>query len=113
MKRSWDNDYILLEEMTDSSNDTLRDSLEDPIVGRLVSGLLKKFLEGVPDSFTVDGHLGELRDNSQNWEDKLLDHVEDPVKDDQNRNLMTEYYSTDLILDSKGRIIQADSVFCS
>lgn len=70
--------------------------------------LIQKFMEGIPDYFTVDG---KLRENSLNDLDTVLDSAKDEIKDHQNDSLISREYSSDLILDSNGRTIDCLAVF--
>lgn len=104
----FDNDYILVEKILDSSNAELQDCNLDGIFSRLYSDLLKKFMEGIPNHFAVDE---PLHDNSSNGIYNILDSKKNNVEDHQSNNLFARYYSSELVLDSHGNSINCQAIF--
>lgn len=104
----FDNDSVLLEKVLDFSSMEIQDSSSDGIRSRLYSDLLKKFMEGIPNYFVVDENL---HDNSSNGIYGLLDSKKDNIKDHQSNSLLARYYSSDPVLDSRGRTIGCHAVF--
>lgn len=104
----FDNDYILVEKILDSSNAELQDSNLDGIFSRLYSDLLKKFMEGIPNHFAVDE---PLRDNSSNGIYNILDSRGNYVADHRSYDLFARYYSSELVLDSRGNPIDCRAIF--
>lgn len=106
----FDNDYVLLEKIFDSSNMEIRDSGFDSIFSRLYSELLKKFMEGIPSHFAASD---KLRDNALNGIYDILDSGKERVKDCKSNDLLGKGYSSDTVLDSHGRNIDCHAVFVS
>ncbi len=104
----FDNDYILLEKVLDSSNGELKDSSDDPIWSRLFSDILRKFMEGMPSMFSVSD---KLKDNSSNGIYPVQDSKSEEVKDSQTRTILSRYYSSEQILDSLGKPIDCRAIF--
>ena len=58
----FDNTFVYLQAITDSIKEPVMDNLGNPIESRTYSGLLAKFMEGIPPEFQVSGYL---RDNAR------------------------------------------------
>lgn len=59
----FDNVFVFLSAITDLMKEPIKDNNADPIESRTYSGLLAKFMEGIPKEFSV---TGALRDNALN-----------------------------------------------
>lgn len=103
----FDNDYVLVEKVLDSSSMEVRDSSSDDILSRLYSDLLKKFMEGIPNSFSVSG---KIFDNSSGIY-SVLDSEREDVKDSSSRNLEGKGYLSGKILDSRNNAIDGIGIF--
>lgn len=53
----FDNTFVYLQAITDSIKEPVMDNLGNPIESRTYSGLLAKFMEGIPPEFQVSGYL--------------------------------------------------------
>ena len=104
----FDNPYVDTSPLLDSSKNVLLDSKGREIDGRLYSGLLAKFMEGLPPMFEVSS---VLRSNGNHGYYSVQDFVEDNVKDHADRNLEGRDYSTERILDSGNNPISCQAFF--
>lgn len=106
----FDNEYVLTEKVLDSSNLEVQDSNLEAIFSRVYSDLLKKFMEGIPNSFSISG---KLRDNSFEGSYSIDDSVDDPIMDSVSRGLNGKDYSSLKILDSLQNQIDCIGTFVS
>lgn len=106
----FDNIFVFLSAITDSEKNPVMDNHENPIESRTYTGLLAKFMEGIPDEFQVSGYL---RDNARNGLYSVLDSSADAVKDSDSRGLNGRSYSTGQILDSGNNLITSQAIFVS
>lgn len=104
----FDNTFVYLQAITDSIKEPVMDNLGNPIESRTYSGLLAKFMEGIPPEFQVSGYL---RDNARRGLYSVLDSTEDAVKDSSSRGLNGRSYSTEQILDSGNNPISSQAIF--
>lgn len=104
----FDNIFVFLQAITDAEKNPVMDNNENPIESRTYSGLLAKFMEGIPKEFQVSGHL---RDNARRGLYSVLDSTEDAVKDSSSRGLNGRSYSTEQILDSGNNPISSQAIF--
>lgn len=91
----FDNTFVYLQAITDSIKEPVMDNLGNPIESRTYSGLLAKFMEGIPPEFQVSGYL---RDNARRGIYLLLDSN-------------GKGYSTEQILDSGNNPILSQAIF--
>lgn len=104
----FDNTFVYLQAITDSEKNPVMDNLGNPIESRTYSGLLAKFMEGIPAEFQVSGYL---RDNARRGIYSLLDSNSETVKDGKARDLNGKGYSTEQILDSRNNPILSQAIF--
>lgn len=97
----YDNPYVLLFPLLDSSSTVVLDSSEREIEGRLYSGILAEFVQGVPSIFGV---YDKLYDNNNKGFDSTL-------KDWDFLHSKDVKYSTEPILDSNNRPIDCTGLF--
>ena len=98
----FDSIFVFLSAVTDTDKNPILDNLENPIESRTYTGLLAKFMEGIPDDFQISDYL---RDNARKGLYLVLDSSKDAVKDSDSVNLSGCSYSTERILDSKNNPI--------
>lgn len=104
----FDNIFVFLSTIMDSEKAPLMDNYENPIEGRTYSGLLAKFMEGIPEEFQVSDCL---RDNARRGLYSVLDSDDGFVKDNESENLNGHSYSTEQILDSNENPIFSRAIF--
>ena len=104
----FDNTFVYLQAITDSIKEPVMDNLGNPIESRTYSGLLAKFMEGIPPEFQVSGYL---RDNARRGIYLLLDSNSETAKDSKSRDLNGKGYSTEQILDSGNNPILSQAIF--
>lgn len=80
----FDNEYVYVEGITDSKDNPLLDSKSDQILSRTYTGLLKKFMEGIPERFEVSDFLRDNVYGTMNeigyMTGKVLDRLNRPIQ---------------------------------
>lgn len=104
----FDNVFVFLSTITDSTKDPVMDNRGNPLESRTYSDLLAKFMEGIPAEFEVAGYL---RDNARNGLYSVLDSTNDEITDHKSNNLNGRGYSTGKILDRAGNPILSKAIF--
>lgn len=104
----FDNVFVFLSAVTDSEKNPVTDNYGNPIESRTYSGLLAKFMKGIPAEFQVSGYL---RDNARKGLYSVLDADEKAVRDSASRGLNGRSYSTEQILDSRNAPILSQAKF--